>query len=84
MTTRRSYRYIDNRVEMPKETEDSEKDENSREDEPIAEPKDIESVTEPRPTIGDASPSESPPRTYITKAPYSQRLRSAKSNAQLD
>ena len=54
-------------------------------EEELEEPKkDPEPTKEPEKPIRAASPSEPPPRTFVPKAPYPQRLGQMKNNVQLD
>ena len=54
------------------------------EEEPEEPKKDPEPTKEPEKPIGATSPSEPPPRTFVPKAPYPQRLGQMKNNVQLD
>ena len=54
------------------------------EEEPEEPKKDPQPTKEPEKPIGATSPSEPPPRTFVPKAPYPQRLGQMKNNVQLD
>ena len=86
--TLRTSRQIDNKVEMPKDDENSEiakeMDVNLEKikDEPLVEPKQKESIKKPSTIIGGPLPTDKPPKTYIPKAPYPQKLGPTKTNDQ--
>ena len=67
ITTLRLCRQVDNKVKAPKRTD-------SRRDEPTIddEQNEREPIKQTSTTVGDTSPNDPPPRTFISKAPYPQ------------
>ncbi|KAJ8621877.1 hypothetical protein MRB53_030406 [Persea americana] len=75
IVTLRSGTQVNSKVELPRETEEP-----GVNAEPMLEPEPFKEDQ----VNAEPSPSEPIPRTYVSKAPYPQRLCPAKSNVQLD